>query len=121
MMLPVYGSQYGLKSLNFDILITGKAATRPRGHRKMQLVGCKLPSAYLSPQVSTNIKQISRAFFLLFYNWLVSTPPKNLKVTWGFFPNISQYMEKYKMFQTTNQNNIGFPESPKRSESKIRR
>jgi hypothetical protein len=86
----------------------------------MQLVGCKLPSAYLGPQVSTNIKSL----FLLVYNWLVvaPTPLKNIKVTWGYY---SQYFPIYgkikAMFQTTNQNNIGFPESPKRSESKIRR
>jgi hypothetical protein len=30
----------------------------------------------------------------------IPTPPKNMKVSWDYY---SQYMEKYKMFQTTNQ------------------
>jgi len=37
--------------------------------------------------------------------WLVvePTPLKNMKVNWDDY---SQYMETYKMFQTTNQPNI---------------
>jgi hypothetical protein len=30
----------------------------------------------------------------------IPTPMKNMKVSWDYY---SQYMEKYKMFQTTNQ------------------
>jgi len=33
----------------------------------------------------------------------VPTPLKNMKVSWGYH---SQYTEKYKMFQTTNQDYI---------------
>jgi len=32
--------------------------------------------------------------------WLSPTPLKNMKVSWDYY---SQHMEKYKMFQTTNQ------------------
>ena len=33
----------------------------------------------------------------------IPTPLKNMKVSWDFY---SQYMEKYKMFETTNQTSI---------------
>ena len=39
--------------------------------------------------------------YIYIYSWLVvSTPLKNMKVSWDHY---SQYMEKWSMFQTTNQ------------------